>query len=118
MDTKVHGLRRKTQIVLRVRRGQDLDALSRELAVTAATIAGWRDQFLASGQAGPQTRPREPELLVLRRPPSGLARTCRVLEIARSAVYAHRARRLRRVPLRELRLNPSITRRLSARLLD
>jgi hypothetical protein len=39
--------RRKTEIVLRVLRGEDLDALSRELGVTAGTIAQWCEQFLA-----------------------------------------------------------------------
>ena len=48
--------RRKAEIVLRVLRGEDLDALSRELGVTAARIAEWRDQFLAAGQAGLKTR--------------------------------------------------------------
>ena len=44
--------RRKMEVVLRVLRGEDLDALSHELGVTAGMIAHWRDQFLASGQAG------------------------------------------------------------------
>jgi hypothetical protein len=35
--------RRKTQAVLRLLRGEALDALSRELGVTAATLAQWRD---------------------------------------------------------------------------
>ena len=48
--------RRKTEVVLRVLRGEDLDALSRELTVTAGTIAQWRAQFLASGQAGLKSR--------------------------------------------------------------
>jgi Helix-turn-helix domain len=61
--------RRKTEIVLRVLRGEGLDALSRELGVTAATIAGWRDRFLASGQAGLRSRPadeRDEEIARLR----------------------------------------------------
>jgi hypothetical protein len=61
--------RRKTEIVLRVLRGEDLDTLSRELGVTAATIAGWRDQFVASGQAGLRSRPadeRDEEIARLR----------------------------------------------------
>src|ERR671926_751249 len=61
--------RRKVEIVLRVLRGEDLDALSRELGVTAATIAGWRDRFLASGQAGLRSRPvdeRDEEIARLR----------------------------------------------------
>ena len=43
--------RRKAEIVLRLLRGEELGALNRELGVTAATIAGWRDHFLASRQA-------------------------------------------------------------------
>ena len=51
--------RRKTEAVLRVLRGEDLDALSRELGVTAGTIAQWRDQFLAGGQAAVKSRPAD-----------------------------------------------------------
>jgi transposase-like protein len=49
--------RRKTEVVLRVLRGEDLDMLSRELGVTAGTLAHWRDQFLAGGQAAVKSRP-------------------------------------------------------------
>ena len=41
--------RRKMEVVLRALRGEDLDALSRELGVTAGAIAQWREHFLASG---------------------------------------------------------------------
>ena len=61
--------RRKTEVVLRALRGEDLDALSRELGVAAGTIAQWREQFLASGQAGLKSRPadaRDDELARLR----------------------------------------------------
>jgi transposase-like protein len=51
--------RRKTEVVLRVLRGEDLDALSRELGVTAGTIGHWRDQFLAGGQAAVKSRPTD-----------------------------------------------------------
>jgi transposase-like protein len=60
---------RKTEAVLRLFRGEALDALSRELGVTAATLAQWRDQFLAAGQAGVRSRPadaRDDELARLR----------------------------------------------------
>jgi transposase InsO family protein len=43
-------------VVLRILRGEDLDSLSRELGVTAATLALWRDQFLVSGQSGLRSR--------------------------------------------------------------
>ncbi|MFZ4722040.1 MAG: IS3 family transposase [Phycisphaerales bacterium] len=44
--------RRKTEIVLRLFRGETLDALSRELGVTPGTLAEWRDEALAGMQAG------------------------------------------------------------------
>ena len=61
--------RRKTEVVLRALRGEDLDALSRELGVTAGAIAQWRERFLTSGQAGLKSRAaddREGELGRLR----------------------------------------------------
>ena len=51
--------RRKMEVVLRALRGEDLDALSRELTVTAGTLAQWREQLLASGQAGLKSRPSD-----------------------------------------------------------
>ena len=61
--------RRKMEVVLRVLRGEAVDTLSRELGVTAATLAQWRDQFLAGGQAAVRSRPadeRDGELARLR----------------------------------------------------
>jgi transposase len=48
--------RRKTEIVLRLFRGETLDALSRELGVTPGKLAEWRDEALAGMQAGLQSR--------------------------------------------------------------
>ena len=42
--------------VLRLLRGEDLETVSRELGVTAATLSGWRDAFLAGGEAALATR--------------------------------------------------------------
>src|SRR5579872_3202559 len=47
---------RKTDAVLRLLRGEELDALSRELGVTAATLSTWRDQFLAGGHTNRKSR--------------------------------------------------------------
>ena len=61
--------RRKTEAVLRLLRGEDLDALSRELGVTAATLSGWRDGFLDGGTAAMKSRPaddRDEEIARLR----------------------------------------------------
>ena len=46
--------KRKTETVLRLLRGEDLDLLSREYKVTAAKLSQWRDTFLAVGQSGLQ----------------------------------------------------------------
>ena len=43
--------RRKRDAVLRLLRGEDLEAVSRSLGVTAATLSGWRDAFLNAGEA-------------------------------------------------------------------
>ena len=48
---------RKTAAVLRLLRGEDLETVSRGLGVTAATLTGWRDAFLAAGEATLTTRP-------------------------------------------------------------
>ena len=47
---------RKRETVLRLLRGEDLESVSRELGITAARAARWRDQFLAAGQAGLKSR--------------------------------------------------------------
>ena len=47
---------RKTAAVLRLLRGEDLETVSRELGVTAATLTGWHDAFLAAGEAALATR--------------------------------------------------------------
>ena len=47
---------RKTAAVLRLLRGEDLETVSRELGVTAARLTGWRDVFLAGGEAALTSR--------------------------------------------------------------
>src|SRR4028119_1688705 len=41
---------RKRDAVLRLLRGEDLETLSRALGVTAATLSGWQEAFLAAGE--------------------------------------------------------------------
>jgi len=48
--------RRKTETILRLLRGESLDSLARELGVTAATLAQWREAFLAGGQTALKSR--------------------------------------------------------------
>ena len=51
---------RKMEVVLRLLRGEDLDAVSRELQVKATSLAKWRDEFLAGGQANLLSRKPDP----------------------------------------------------------
>src|SRR5262245_20072813 len=51
--------RRKTETILRLLRGEPLDSLARELGVTAATLAQWREGFLTGGQAALKSRPAD-----------------------------------------------------------
>jgi transposase len=48
--------RRKLGAVLRLLRGEDLERVSRALGVTAARLTGWRDDFLAAGEAALSAR--------------------------------------------------------------
>ena len=50
--------RRKQEVVLRLLRGESLDALARETGQAAGTISGWREAFLEAGQEGLKSRPR------------------------------------------------------------
>ena len=51
--------RRKQDAVLRLLRGEDVELVSRALGVTAAELSGWRDQFLAGGEASLKSRPAD-----------------------------------------------------------
>lgn len=53
------SVRRKAEAILRLLRGEALDGLARELGVTAATLAHWREEFLAGGQAALKSRPAD-----------------------------------------------------------
>src|SRR3954453_7455101 len=61
-DTQDRGrfsARRKTEAVLRLPRGEDLDTLSRERGVVAAPLSGWRDAALDGGPAAMKSRPAD-----------------------------------------------------------
>ena len=49
--------RQKTEVVLRLLRGEALDLLSRELGMPAARLATWREAFLDAGQEALQKAP-------------------------------------------------------------
>lgn len=50
---------RKSDAVLRLLRGEPLEIVARELAVTAAELSAWRDAFLKAGAASLKTRARD-----------------------------------------------------------
>jgi hypothetical protein len=49
--------RQKTEVVLRLLRGEALDLLSRELGLPAARLATWREVFLDAGQEALKKQP-------------------------------------------------------------
>jgi transposase len=53
--------RRKQEVVLRLLRGESLDALARETGQAAGVISSWREAFLEAGQEGLKTRPQPVE---------------------------------------------------------
>src|SRR3954464_1988547 len=75
--------RRKQDAVLRMLRGEDLELVSRELGVTAAELSGWRDAFLAGGEASLKSRPadaRDAEIGRLKAKVGELTMTAELLE--------------------------------------
>ena len=48
---------KKTEVVLRLLRGEALDLLSRELGIPAARLATWREAFLNAGQEALKKQP-------------------------------------------------------------
>jgi hypothetical protein len=49
------------EIVLRLLRGESLDAVSRDIQVAVSRLADWRDEFVAAGKSA--LKSRAPSLL-------------------------------------------------------
>ncbi len=56
----------KTEAVLRLLRGEDIELVSRDIGVTAATLTQWRDIFLQGGAEAFKKRPAKQEAEVHR----------------------------------------------------
>ena len=85
--------RRKQAAVLRLLRGEDLELVSRELGVTAAELSGWRDQFLAAGEASLKSRPadaRDAEIGRLQAKVGELTMAAELLEAKVERLEGHR----------------------------
>ena len=51
----------KTEVVLRLLRGESLDELSRETGQPASKLSEWREAFLAGGEHGLKSRGDDPD---------------------------------------------------------
>ncbi len=94
--------KRKRDAVLRLLRGEDLETLSRALGVTAATLIGWQDSFLAAGEASLATRPPNGEALESERLKAKLGEMLLERELLEAKIAALEANR----PLARRRLRP------------
>jgi transposase len=84
---------RKHEVVLRLLRGEDLEVLSRALGVTAATLSGWQDSFLAAGEASLVTRPSDGEALETERLKAKLGEMLLERELLEAKIAALEANR-------------------------
>ncbi len=84
--------RRKRDTVLRLLRGEDLEAVSRSIGATAATLSAWRDAFLAAGEAGLASRPTDGEVLESERLKARLGEMLLERELLEAKIAALEAR--------------------------
>ena len=66
-SVKRWSAKRKQGVVLRLLRGESLDALSRETGQPASVLSGWRDEFLEAGMVGLKRRTDDPKVVALER---------------------------------------------------
>jgi transposase-like protein len=92
---------RKTEIVLRLLRGEDLGEVSREIQVPAHEIEEWRRVFIETGTSGLKRRSGDdPAERELRRTQAKLGETMMKLELAEHLLekrgYGEELRKLKR----------------------
>jgi transposase len=78
---------KKTEVVLRLLRGESLEELSRELKVEAHRLAAWRDDFLAAGRQGlkGQRADRSPDARALKQAERKIGQLTMANEVLRAA---------------------------------
>jgi transposase len=67
--TERFSAQKKTEVGLRLLRGEEIDLLARELKVPAARLGAWRDTFVSGGQEAMKKQPldaRDREIARLR----------------------------------------------------
>lgn len=85
--------KRKMAAILRLLRGEDLETLSRELGVTAATLSGWREQSLVGMEANLKAREADAENEETRRLKSLVADLSMSNELLREKIHRMEAGR-------------------------
>jgi len=71
-----------TEVVLRLFRGESVDAVSREIQVAAHELETWRKDFLEGGQAGLKKRGGDPEGRALKQTHAKVGELTMHLELA------------------------------------
>jgi hypothetical protein len=74
--------KRKSEVVLRLLRGEDLGELSREIQVPPPEIEQWRDAFLQGAETGLKKRAGDPLEREITRTRAKLGETMMKLELA------------------------------------
>src|SRR6266850_5692912 len=91
---------RKTEVVLRVIRGEAIDEVAREIQVPVHEVEEWRRIFLESGQQGLKRRGLDPEEREVRRLQAKIGDMTMRLELAEHLLekkgFGEDARRLRK----------------------
>ncbi len=72
----------KSDVVLRLLRGESVEAVSREIQVAAHEIETWRKDFLEGGVAGLKRRSRDPEERALQQTQAKVGELTMKLELA------------------------------------
>ncbi len=72
----------KTEVILRLFRGESVEAVSREIQVPVHEIETWRKDFLESGQAGLKKRSGDPEERALKHTQAKVGELTMKLELA------------------------------------
>lgn len=79
------SVRRKTDAVMRLLRGEDLDTVARELRVEAHRLAAWRDEFISGGAEALKARPTDPTDRKLREAERQIGKLTMELEVWQAA---------------------------------
>jgi hypothetical protein len=78
--------RQKTEVVLRLLRGEPLDLLSRELGIPAARLTTWREAFLDAGQDALKKQPPDRRDRELGRLREKLGKATMAMELLREKI--------------------------------